>query len=175
MSLFNESDEARDEAVRKYWATNGPRHKFNARVQYAKTFTVAGNTEGGPARVACISSNGIEFLYDIEFEKTHYRLCDVKESDLRAHNDNMQTQSGLASTSEFWRTYKRKFRDGERVTLMAASSGARAGVPLKYGSVQALHDTPHERHFATDFHYRIAYDDGTFDTYEAERNLQRIY
>jgi len=165
------------EAVRLYWERHSPKFKFGDTVHYLKEFIVNGSRNGHAACVVSISTDGEQFRYDIEFNKTHYRLEGVREKDLRAHlpsDDAEHIRLVTSSASNFWCTYKRKFRDGERVRFVGSGAKtATAATTTKYGRVQALHDSVHERNFATDFHYAVAYDDGTFETYEAERNLQR--
>jgi len=174
MSLTPEQQrKADDEQIRTYWESHQPKFKHGEQVCYQRDFIVKGRSIGRVATVLAVGSDGEQFRYEIEFDTVCYRLSGVKESELRRFNERgvaAQAQAHVEVSSEFWRAYKRKFTDGERVML---ATTAQSAMDRKYGRVQALHDTSHERRFATEFHYVVAYDDGTYEHYEAERNLQR--
>jgi len=165
------SDDMQRETERTFWAAHRPKFRYGEKVHYLKKFVAHNETQDPVATVQSIGSDGLQFLYNIEFVKTHYNLCDVKESDLRQHKDGeFAARARAERASDFWRTAKRRFCIGERIVLVSA-----VGAPLKYGSIQAFHETSHERSFAKEFHYGVQYDDNSYDNYEAERNLQRLY
>lgn len=63
------------------------------------------------------------------------------------------------------------FKKGDRVTFCVHKRLAEHMKRIKSGTVVGIKDDEWERKYAVDHHYHVEYDDGTFETYEAEYSL----